>query len=243
MADVITIAKERRAMLLAEVRKLDDFIQMGEALKKLGHNAEGAPTPLANEADGPAETAKPVSLFGVVSAPAATTAHEDPPAPEPPNSAAAPAQANLQQSLLDSAAAERDQFLFTDKVPPETRSHDDVLVLNDPVSSDPASIDVHIGQKLRQRRWMVGLSRNELGRQVGVASDQIQKYEAGEIHISSSRMWDIAAALSVPMSYFFEDIEGQAPDASEARAEVLTGHKLLAVVSGDAPARATAQAS
>jgi hypothetical protein len=50
MADVIALAKERRARLAAEVSKLDDFIQMAELLVKYGASranaqAEGAGEP------------------------------------------------------------------------------------------------------------------------------------------------------------------------------------------------------
>jgi hypothetical protein len=35
-------------------------------------------------------------------------------------------------------------------------------------------------------------------------------------------MWDIATVLDVPVSFFFEGLEGQAADTGEARGDVLT---------------------
>ena len=77
----------------------------------------------------------------------------------------------------------------------------------------------------------------QLADNVGVKLEQIQKYETGEIHISAGRMWDVAAAMEVPMTHFFEGIEGQAPDTGEARSDILTDKEALALVHGAPQAR------
>jgi len=69
---------------------------------------------------------------------------------------------------------------------------------------------------------MVGMTQQELGDKVGIKFQQIQKYETAANRISASRMWDIAAAMEVPVSFFFEGIDGQAPDTGEARGDILT---------------------
>lgn len=69
-------------------------------------------------------------------------------------------------------------------------------------------VDVHVGMRARQRRWMVGMTQQQLGEKVGIKFQQIQKYETGMNRISASRLWDIAAVLDVPVSYFFEGLEG-----------------------------------
>ncbi len=92
------------------------------------------------------------------------------------------------------------------------------------------SVDVHVGQRIRQRRWFRGMTQLELGERVGIRFQQIQKYEAGKNRISASRMWDIAAAMELPMSYFFEGIEGQAPDTGEARADIHTDKEAIDLV-------------
>ncbi len=84
------------------------------------------------------------------------------------------------------------------------------------------SVDVHVGQRVRQRRWMVGMTQQQLGDSVGVKFQQIQKYETGTNRISASRMWDIAATMEVPVSFFFEGLDGQAPDTGEARSDIFT---------------------
>ncbi|MEX2518010.1 MAG: helix-turn-helix transcriptional regulator [Paracoccaceae bacterium] len=79
-------------------------------------------------------------------------------------------------------------------------------------------VDVHVGMRARQRRWMVGMTQQQLGEKVGIKFQQIQKYETGMNRISASRLWDIAAALEVSISYFFEGLAG-AEDMTTAATE------------------------
>ena len=73
-------------------------------------------------------------------------------------------------------------------------------------------VDVHVGKRVRHRRWLVGMTQQQLAERVGIKFQQIQKYETGMNRVSASRLWDIAAALSVPVSFFFEGLS----DASQA---------------------------
>jgi transcriptional regulator with XRE-family HTH domain len=68
-------------------------------------------------------------------------------------------------------------------------------------------VDVHVGKRVRHRRWMVGMTQQQLAEMVGIKFQQIQKYETGMNRVSASRLWDIAEALDVPVSFFFEGIE------------------------------------
>ena len=68
-------------------------------------------------------------------------------------------------------------------------------------------VDVHVGKKIRQRRWMLGMSQQQLADLVGVNFQQIQKYEKATNRISASRMWDVAAALEVPVEFFFTGMD------------------------------------
>jgi transcriptional regulator with XRE-family HTH domain len=77
---------------------------------------------------------------------------------------------------------------------------------------------------------MVGMTQQQLGDKVGIKFQQIQKYETGANRISASRMWDIAASLEVPVSFFFEGLDGQAPDTGEARGDILTDKEALDLV-------------
>ena len=69
-------------------------------------------------------------------------------------------------------------------------------------------IDLHIGQRVRHRRWLLGMTQQQLAQAVGIRFQQIQKYESGANRISASRLWDLARALDMPVSFFFEGLAG-----------------------------------
>lgn len=71
-------------------------------------------------------------------------------------------------------------------------------------------VDVHVGKRIRHRRWMVGMTQQQLAERVGIKFQQIQKYETGMNRVSASRLWDIAETLNVPVSFFFEGLGGVA---------------------------------
>lgn len=68
-------------------------------------------------------------------------------------------------------------------------------------------IDSHVGKRIRQQRWQLGLTQHQLADSVGVKFQQIQKYETGANRVSASRLWEIAHVLEVSPSYFFEGID------------------------------------
>jgi transcriptional regulator with XRE-family HTH domain len=74
----------------------------------------------------------------------------------------------------------------------------------------PDPIDVHVGHRLRQARLLAGLSQDELGTSIGVSFQAVQKYEAGENRISASRLFNAARCLDCSVSFFFDDLIGQA---------------------------------
>ncbi|MCX7559088.1 helix-turn-helix transcriptional regulator [Sulfitobacter sp. F26204] len=73
----------------------------------------------------------------------------------------------------------------------------------------PHKVDVFVGQKIRQRRWLTGMTQQRLAELVGIKFQQIQKYETGANRVSASRLWDIADALGVDVSFFFEGIKSE----------------------------------
>jgi transcriptional regulator with XRE-family HTH domain len=68
-------------------------------------------------------------------------------------------------------------------------------------------VDVHVGKRIRQRRWLVGMTQQKLAEAVGIKFQQIQKYETGANRVSASRLWDIADALEVDVAFFFEGLK------------------------------------
>ena len=73
-------------------------------------------------------------------------------------------------------------------------------------------VDVHVGKRIRHRRWLVGMTQQQLAEHVGIKFQQIQKYETGANRVSASRLWDIADALDVQVSFFFEGLDATVSD-------------------------------
>ncbi len=94
-------------------------------------------------------------------------------------------------------------------------------------------VDVHVGKRIRQRRWMVAMTQQGLAERVGIKFQQIQKYETGANRVSASRLWDIADALGVEVSFFFEGLEsnggGKTVEAA-ARSDLLGDKEALDLV-------------
>lgn len=76
-------------------------------------------------------------------------------------------------------------------------------------------VDVHVGKRIRQRRWLTGMTQQKLAELVGIKFQQIQKYETGANRVSASRLWDIADALDVQVAFFFEGLKAEDTEGHE----------------------------
>jgi transcriptional regulator with XRE-family HTH domain len=91
------------------------------------------------------------------------------------------------------------------------------------------------------------LTQQQLASAVGVRFQQIQKYECGANRISAGRLWELAEALEVGISYFYEGLEadavnGAAGEAVRRSEQVLARKETLDLVRayyklGDKPRR------
>jgi transcriptional regulator with XRE-family HTH domain len=68
---------------------------------------------------------------------------------------------------------------------------------------EPNFIDVHVGNRIRMRRQIIGMSQEKLGELLGITFQQVQKYEKGSNRISASRLYYAAKTLGVPVQFFF----------------------------------------
>ena len=89
--------------------------------------------------------------------------------------------------------------------------------LKDPRSS--GKYDVELGKRIRLRRVEMGFSQAELATKIGVTFQQVQKYEKGVNRVGASRLQQVATALDVPVTFFFDD-EGLGKRASDGKREV-----------------------
>jgi transcriptional regulator with XRE-family HTH domain len=92
-----------------------------------------------------------------------------------------------------------------------------------------SNADAIIGQRVRTRRMLVGMSQERLGELLGLSFQQIQKYEKGVNRIGSGRLIEVAKHLGVPMSYFFDEAPGgiEIPAMSQQAVEVAMAFELL----------------
>ncbi len=72
-------------------------------------------------------------------------------------------------------------------------------------------IDRHVGNRIRQRRIMLGLTQQHFADLIGVTYQQAHKYEKGINRIAGGRLYQTAQALGVEVSYFYEGMADQGP--------------------------------
>ncbi len=77
-------------------------------------------------------------------------------------------------------------------------------------------IDVYVGNRVRQRRRLIGMTMHALAEAVNIRFQQVQKYESGANRISASRLWQLSVALKVTVAYFFEGLETHLADEGTA---------------------------
>lgn len=71
-------------------------------------------------------------------------------------------------------------------------------------------IDALVGNRVRLRRMLIGMSQERLGELLGLTFQQVQKYEKGVNRIGAGRLYQMAHILGVPIDYFYEGATEQA---------------------------------
>lgn len=69
-------------------------------------------------------------------------------------------------------------------------------------------VDAHVGYRVRLRRMLIGMSQERLGELLGLTFQQVQKYERGINRIGAGRLFEVAEILGVPISFFYEGVDG-----------------------------------
>ena len=80
-------------------------------------------------------------------------------------------------------------------------------------------VDKYVGSRVRMRRLMLSMSQTEVADALGLAFQQMQKYEKGSNRVSASRLQHLSQILQVPGAFFFEGLPvGAGPEiAAEAK--------------------------
>jgi len=71
----------------------------------------------------------------------------------------------------------------------------------------PSGVDRIVGQRLRWRRRELKLTQEQLGQKLGLTFQQVQKYEKGVNRISAGRLFELAHALGITITYFYEGVD------------------------------------
>ena len=93
-------------------------------------------------------------------------------------------------------------------------------------------VDAHVGKRIKQLRWLRGLTQQQLAQAIGVKFQQLQKYETGANRVSASRLWQLSEALQTPVSFFFDRLpaEGARNPAGFQETELLYERDSLELV-------------
>lgn len=83
-------------------------------------------------------------------------------------------------------------------------------------------VDIHVGKRMRQRRTLLGMSQTKLGDAVGITFQQVQKNERGFNRMGSSRLFQFAKLLDVPVSYFFDEMPKDIENAKVGSGKKIT---------------------
>lgn len=68
-------------------------------------------------------------------------------------------------------------------------------------------VDIQVGNRVRIRRMLIGMSQERLGDLLGLTFQQVQKYEKGVNRIGAGRLFEVARILNVPVDFFYEGLE------------------------------------
>ena len=74
-------------------------------------------------------------------------------------------------------------------------------------------IDAQVGNRVRIRRMLIGMSQERLGDLLGLTFQQVQKYEKGVNRIGAGRLFEVSRILGVPIDFFYEGVSGETQGA------------------------------
>lgn len=66
-------------------------------------------------------------------------------------------------------------------------------------------INILIGTRIKSSRLNAGLSQMQLGKEIGVSSQQVNKYECAKDSISANKLWKIATVTGKYIGLFYCD--------------------------------------
>jgi len=74
-------------------------------------------------------------------------------------------------------------------------------------------VDRHVGEKIRQRRTLLGLTQEQVAAALDISYQQVQKYETGANRVSAGRLYEISQELDTDVAFFFDGVDGDSDAA------------------------------
>ncbi len=68
-------------------------------------------------------------------------------------------------------------------------------------TKQPNPIDIEVGRRIRLRRTEIGMSQTQLGDELGITFQQVQKYEKGVNRVGASRLVKISEVLQTSVQF------------------------------------------
>lgn len=94
-------------------------------------------------------------------------------------------------------------------------------------------IDALVGNRVRLRRMLIGMSQERLGELLGLTFQQVQKYEKGVNRIGAGRLYQVAHILGVPINYFYEGVVDQTTNGNPVNDDIPTPPVMEFLSSGE----------
>lgn len=94
----------------------------------------------------------------------------------------------------------------------------------------PTTIDLAIGERIRENRLARGLSLQDLAKAIGVTHQQIQKYERGTCRVSAAMLYRLADALLCDIEALFDGVpETEVPLEALPKTTLANGEMTLSL--------------
>lgn len=94
----------------------------------------------------------------------------------------------------------------------------------------PRQVDVHVGQRIRHCRWILGMAQEELAKKIGLTPSDISMVESGKRPLDVAELYDIARATDVRMGFFFEGLDGEETATGRPPTEVMLEREVMELV-------------
>ena len=100
-----------------------------------------------------------------------------------------------------------------------------------PAAAVGSQADLHVGRRIKYRRWQTGITQQQLGEVIGVGYQQIQHYETGREPVSWATLVAISETLSVSIDFFVEgmgiELEGAELTGASQRGDDIESKEAL----------------